>query len=94
MFHVAFAFFFSATWPLVVASFQCYDCPNRFVLNYIVTSDTLRSFAQCKLTTAIQCSIIVAWYRNTPETVVIVDHYSNPVTNDSLHDFILAVAQL
>ena len=94
MFHTISLFVLLVTLPTFVVSLQCYDCPSEFSVNYSVTSDTLPPFGDCKLTTAIQCSVIIIWAQNPPQTLILLHHTSSPLMNGSLRDVILVFAKL
>ncbi len=62
---------------------QCYLCPP-FVVNYLVTSDTVSSFSNCTLTNATGCEIVVIWNLNERLTGITVKcHYRPPISNIS-----------
>ncbi|CAF1295428.1 unnamed protein product [Rotaria sordida] len=94
MFHTMYLFLLLSILPTLIASLQCYTCEAPFVLNYTVTSDTVPSFDNCQLINATQCTISVLWIPNLTRSVITLGYITIPLTNDTLHDYILAMAQM
>lgn len=94
MSHVIFLFFFLSALPFLINSLQCYTCNAPFTLNYIVTSDTVPKFNNCRLVNATQCAISVIWLPKLPRTVITLRYRSVPLTNDTLRDYILPMTLL
>ncbi len=73
MWHTAVLLLFFSTSPALISSLQCYSCSEVIIVNYLVTSETVPSFAQCQIVNAVQCSITVTWDENINITVIAVN---------------------
>ncbi|CAF4735173.1 unnamed protein product [Rotaria sp. Silwood1] len=85
---------FLSTSSISVSSLQCYSCKHFFVVNYLVTSDTVPSFSDCPLINATRCAIIVTWDLNNNDTVLLINNENVLSTKDTLEDSIAVMAYM
>ncbi len=94
MSRTVFLFFLLSVSPLGIVSLQCYTCDTPFTLNYTVTSDTVPSFTNCRLINGTQCTLSVIWLQKPAQSFIRLGYRTVPLTNDTLHYYILAMAQM
>ncbi len=80
-----------STLPALVSSLSCYSC-KLILVNYLVTSDTVPSFTECKLVNSTDCSIVVSWDLTDMITTIVVDTQMAPPPQNVTEDFITPIA--
>ncbi|CAF0830947.1 unnamed protein product [Adineta steineri] len=71
-----------STLSMPVLSLECYSCKESFVLNYIVTSNTVPTFTGCQLFNASVCYMKVTWDQNNNRTLIVIDLTSTSSTKN------------